>query len=313
MQIQESNQLNPANNLYYHADIEGNIFPLDPIKYSRMVPHGLPESLAADPELSGGYEFLRDNAHRIYFSLLRTAHGNADDLKNSGIDLHAEAKMLAQNNGILFLENVNTVEGQEREEKSYNQVSRWDAQPTEKFREDLDRQRGEYTHFATETIYQIAGTGVDVAIPDYRIDASGPERALANWRRKLDILESTGADNTPKQRSALYDQWQSSYLGFVAYRDWYLMAKMGVRLRDRYTSPDAMIHAALLAGPTHEFIGVELEELGATVQYKGEQIGGLSTHNILIKSIGRASLSADDRLHMLHAHLFEDAHHQQAG
>ena len=288
---------------YFVIDGDNSAIPLDPITQERLQPHTIPESLSADPDLQRGYNYLRDNAHRIHFRLLLSGHGNADDLAAAGIDLEQEARELAGNNGVLFVEHVSTHKGTKQAQADLNAASHAREDSVATARQLATAQFGKQSFFG-EKLRQLAGTGVEVVHPDFTTDSSSPvDQALTAWDDALEeTMDQLKGITNQTEYTRLLDKWHSSNIGFNAYRNWYLIGKMGAYLADQGKPGD--IHASLLVGGLHHAIGEEigLFGAGADVEYVGLQEEGMTPSlQVIRRAIGAAALSFSGRITLAHS------------
>ena len=291
---------------YYRVGHQNEIIPLDPVSQERLRPHSIPEGLRSDPELEKGFRFWKENAHRLRLRLLSSAHGDTDDLTAANFDLHTEAAELARHNGMLFLEGVATGEQQKRLQDRFNFFASLDEPQASQARKVLAESPGR-GHFGMGALEQITGTGVTVAFPDYHSDstkeASG---ALARWNAAQETIMAD-AEAGRRQPAEALDAWQSTSLGFTAYRNWYLIGKMGSYLADHDEKADTVIHAGLFVGSNHVTIGEDLAQMGATVEYKGYDESALDpTVKNFARSVGHATLTLDDRVAFVSSSLSRD-------
>lgn len=287
---------------YFLTSPEGTVFPLDPLNGELLCPAQIPESLLADPELSQGYDFLRQNAERIRFGLLLSRHSKAGDLAAAGIDLHSRSKELAAKNGVLFLEGTATAESREEHQRVFNWIASYKDKSIEELQREPPFQAEGPEAFTLDVLNQVAGTGVEIASPDVVMDSNRPaDRALANWSKAL--ADAYGAQGHPVE---IVDNWNALNIGFVTYRDWYLVGKMGYYLAEREaaqpTPEGAEIVADMVVGSVHENIGQHIEGLGVPVEYVGGAEAlerGAKNVRRVVEAVGRVALTFDDRANLL--------------
>lgn len=292
---------------YYRLEQDGSVLPLDPITGNALRPGVIPESLLADEELRNGYNFLVNNASRVSFTLLLSSHGTAEHLREAGIDLHAEAKALAASNGVLFLECISpTDKGHDSFARKLNYLSHLSPEKKEDtawglldILDDVDLESA-----WPAKITQLANTGVRVALPDFNGSSPRPaDRALTQWSNAKRALD--WSDN----KQAI--EWQALDVGNIAYRDWYLVCKMGSTLAelDAQGQLDESIDASLLVGPLHGTIGAHMNNMGIQVTYKGkhgEKLEKQSSHSAQdLHNVGATALTLANRIDFL-ANLLED-------
>ncbi|HMI09324.1 MAG TPA: hypothetical protein VK497_02895 [Candidatus Saccharimonadales bacterium] len=290
----------PETPVYYEVDSNANVLPLDPVTGNRLRAGEIPESLLADPELRKGYDYFRNNGSRIRFGLLLTTHGTAEDLIESGVSLAAEAKELAELQGVLFLEgNFATSAGKQSEIIALNRSSHLPYTKARQ-RQEMIRSLELGATFQGEELAQITGTNVELACPDFVRDSDRPaDTALTEWQIQLKYMRQ-------KERVVQGDddKYWSLLMGYTIYRDCYLVGKMGAYLADRpedfSDETDDAVYAKLLAGPTHAGIGQYIEGFGASVEYSGETSDKLSPQNArVVKAAGAAMLTLAARVDQL--------------
>ncbi|HUC89218.1 MAG TPA: hypothetical protein VMR45_00270 [Patescibacteria group bacterium] len=224
-----------------------------------MLPGEIPKSLLADPELRKGFEFWQEHGSKVQFNLLLARHSVAKDLMNSDIDLHAVAQRLSEVNGPLYLECIGTTSQIQRFEDRHNRISHSTCQ---KMLESGDEQDASVVNdpgasFTNQVLAQIMTTGVEVVIPDYRIDSTRPVDIALDTSRRI------------RCQSSLYDS-MPILVGYVSYRDAYLVGKIGADLARRYEETGIVPSGtALLVGGLHEGIGLELKRYGVPVVTTG--------------------------------------------
>lgn len=271
---------------------------LDPVTGDVMQPGKCPESLLSDERLAEGLAFLHEHGSLLRFSLLLSRHASGKDLEDSAIDIHTEAREIAANNGVLFLENISTNEEQ-REKHEANLAAL--AHVSEKQAASLEQHYPDKSNlsFSDAVATSIAGTGVKTLLPDFGKDsAHASDQTLATWYKAIKDKFAT-AEETGK----LNPQYLPAYAGFVFYRNWYLIAKMGKRLADVYgdspiTNP---IDVRLLVGTQHEQIGHDLEAMNMAVAYKGELPDHLTSERdkIVIEAVKKTSVSSEAKTNFL--------------
>lgn len=282
--------------LNYRLSEELDVIPLDPLTHDPLEAHAVPESLAADPELRSGYDFLIENAGRLRLQILLTAHGNALEPGAHDLGKHynlgAQLQALGEKKGTLFLESVDTVAANTSALKSYNKFSHYDAVQAKATKAAIDASPNKDT-FIGQRLRAITGTDVDVAIADYAKDGDSPaEKALADWWQKLKSMAAFDQSD-PIEGQRLFEEWHSSYTGFVAYRNWYMIGKMGAHLKS-HDDGESPIDAALLVGSIHATISDEIASLGAEVVTYGNEANDSIESQKLIKSVGSAALKRED-------------------
>jgi hypothetical protein len=216
-------------------------------------------------------------------------------LRAANIDLHAEAEELAANNGILFLEGIQTVQSREEEETLFDAVVSLDEADTARAIADLDRVSAA-DHSNTEVMRQVAGTGVYVAFPDHRRDGeAGTDKTLTGRKADLD-RRMAEAENTKTMQAN--NTWVATNLGYTIYRNRYLTGRMGSHLAQQYPTGriEEDIHAKLVAGNNHATIGEDLGTMGVRVGHRGENESDLPpyTRNF-VRSVSRVAITANER------------------
>jgi hypothetical protein len=248
---------------------------IDPITHRPQEAHRVPESLAADSELSKGYAFLAENADRLHMRMLLVTHGEVDEVGGHDVgthyDLGEQLEALGARQGVLFVEDVNTVEGQALSVARLNTVSHYDKEQADMIKARVDASELRDT-FVGRRIHEVAGTNVDVATADYAVDSNTPaEQAMAGWWQNLQAtFKAAESANSIQEGSRLIDQWHTSYSGFVAYRNWFMIGKMGAHL-EAHDTGSPVIDAGFLVGAGHEDISDELDRMGAHVSVYGAE------------------------------------------
>ncbi len=271
---------------YYSVNDEGDSYMLDPITGEALSPFEIPESLAQQQDLNKGFEFWRRYASQVDFTLLLTRHAEAADLANAGIDLQAEAEGVSR--GTLFIEFVGTEKNCPILRTSFNIVAAAQREKALEALSDLNRDAGD--DFLYGALRQVAGTQATVELPDYIKDSDHPaDKVLAQWKNLKEAVEQGQAG-----KAKTLDVWQGLHAGFVLYRDWYLVAKMGACLSRRLERGLPVNDAKLLVGTSHRTIGNILERFGARVTYKGKT--DAEGTEWVENSTGRGFITSEERI-----------------
>ncbi len=298
---------NDAGKYYRHIG-DGDVIPLDPISHEPIKPGAIPEGLANDPELAEGYTYLQENANRIEAQVLLSKHTSRADLWHSGVDLETVGQALAARGGVLFLEGSGTRARFNEHDQLFNHAAQLKGRDADDLRDKL-HERPDSTSFTVETLYQLVGSGVTIRRPDYSTDGdSMPEQALAGWWERLTAIGASLEDAEGQRRAELQDDYAKLYFGFVAYRDWFMVGRIGAQLeayeemrgdRDKKLAiPDAPVPIAILVGRHHENIGVYLSSLGINTTQRGERNqDDMSKH--VVTAAGQAVLSQSARVEIL--------------
>lgn len=295
-------------NPYYSLEQDGSVLPLDPITGTVLQPGVVPESLLADEELQAGYNFLVSNAPRINFTLLLSRHHLGEDLQNAGINLRSEAQAIAVSNGVLFLECISS--NDKTHEAFAQQLNRISHLPADKADETLDelidvaKSEGPKSAWTAKAAL-LANTGVRIALPDYVASSDRTaDQTLEQW-------SSAKRDQDTSQIKGVA-AWQALDVGYVTYRDWYLICKMGRDLQtlDMQGQLDENIAAALVAGPMHGTIGTHMNNMGVHVVHKGDDSEKLHARSPRLArdlgNIGVAKLTMAKRIEFLAEKLVDD-------
>lgn len=255
---------------YFLTGKDGTIYPLDPATGEPLSPDSPPESLLADEEFREGYDFLKGCSDTLHFTLMLSAHDSHEDIENAGIDLHAVAEALGESKGILFFEGPATQEERDKQRHMYNQVGNLPADEVpgiaNAIRAKAQMSRGPDSFFLNN-LAEIAGTKVHAFVPDYVKDSDRPaDRTLGNWYQAIQT-----ASQQPAADMEALDTLKNLYIGFVAYRDWYMVGKIGTALSelDKQGLLPEVIQSGLLVGSQHANIGRHLEKFGVEVTYQG--------------------------------------------
>jgi hypothetical protein len=252
--------IRPTVERYFSEDSASNLVLLDPINGDILRPDRIPESLAADGELKRGYDFLFQHADRIRFTLLLAEHLGSDGLDKAGIDMAAVAIMLSKTGGALYLEGART-----KVAKSAQQEDE-----TRQFKDAVARQLASVKQYLPE-IY--------MPEVDYSDQSSRPaDQALVRWQHDIETEQefvSRTILESPEESLRAYDNLIAMFVGFEAYRQWYLVGKIGATLADidaqRQPPSNDCLEAAGLFGSMHPGLGKRLEFIGAEVVYRGER------------------------------------------
>jgi len=80
----------------------------------------------------------------------------------------------------------------------------------------------------------------------------------------------------PEEGFNAYDDVVAMLVGFEAYREWYLVGKIGAALADidARQRPFQGLDVAALFGSLHVGLGRRLESMGVNVTYQGETVDG---------------------------------------
>ncbi|HUC89217.1 MAG TPA: hypothetical protein VMR45_00265 [Patescibacteria group bacterium] len=239
---------------------DGTIRPRDPLTGEIMWPGEIPKSLLADPELKQGFEFWKKHGPDVAFKLLLCSHSSAKDLLEADFDLNAVAKRLGRSGDPLYLEGVGRVDDAELSREVHNRFSHSTKQQLIEGgdAEDIVVVDQPLDNFSFQILNQIMATGVDVVNPDYYADGKRPaDVALAAWRREV--------------RGASAVHGEALRVGYIFYRNAYLIGKMGADLARRHAATgEVPSSAALLIGNLHEGIAIDLRRMGVTVRSFGE-------------------------------------------
>jgi len=244
---------------YIYVDSDSNIRPLDPLTGDLLRPDMVPESLWHDDELRHGYEFLSQQCHRINFTLLLGAHIGENALDEAGIDLTSAVTELSIVGGTLIREGARTKMTRTAEQE-----------------ENVERHKDQVAS-------QLSSVGtplLDVNMPEVDFDDQSPrpaDQALAQWWRDVEAKQKFAVSalmEAPEEGFKAYDDVVAMIVGFEAYREWYLVGKIGAALADidARQRPFQGLDVAALFGSLHVGLGRRLESMGVNVTYQGETV-----------------------------------------
>jgi hypothetical protein len=284
---------------YIELKADGSMQFLDPVTGTPIVGETIPESLQADETQRKGYEYLTRNSDRIDMRLLLSAHEWDTDLTRAGIDLRTEATRLAERGGVLFIEGIAEEENQKLSAWADHVVaSGMRGKQLEDYMVTLHNAQQAGSHsFDTEVAMQIAGTGVEVALPDFVENSDDPmDKVMSEFHGTY------GAYLLPTNNKEEELKTQLARVGitaaYVRFRDQYLVGKVGHHLAELDYSPLASIYAGFLVGSGHRGIGSYLNNVGiAGVSYAGRSslpLGESYRTHILMEGAKKGTLTRND-------------------
>lgn len=237
-----------------------------------------------------GFNFWLEHGQNVNFKLMLSRHADGSDLEKAGVDLRAESAALGESHGVLFLEAVGDEKSMGGLVATLNEVSKTGDIP-----ENIKASKSAWGH----KISQIAGTGVQIALPDFRTNSTSPiNQALEKWNRAIDQTY----DNERSDPYTMLAKANALDFGNLLYRNFYIMGSMGHTLSQLHEQGKLgdPIEAGLLAGPLHETIGEELRGLGVSVAYEGtfgeKQV---EESRLTLQAVRHATLSAPTHTELL--------------
>ncbi len=148
---------------------------------------------------------------------------------------------------------------------------------------------GPNSGFTNDTLAKIEGTDVDVIVPDYCEDSDRPaDIALSLWSEILD-LSILGIDSEES-----YLRYKNLLFGYIFYRDFYLVGRMGAEMAKRANGSNAATGASLLVGRLHENIGTILQKMGVEVTAIGNRDNGHWSTKLMVDCVRRGAIRAQD-------------------
>ncbi len=250
-----------SGDMFYATGEDGTIYFRDPVTRKIIPPGAIPEGFLSDPELASGFSFWQGYGPQISFSLLLCPHASGNDLRSSSVDLRSEAQRLGRDGQPLFVEYVGTIKSAEELRRLYNQTSGFQEtsdqpQPSE----NVPARGSNGDSYKQETLNQIRSSGVEVIIPDFRVDTTNKvEQSLTT----LEFSARPYAESFAR-RAIL------TVCG-ISYRNMYIVGKMGAALAKRHEATGELPSSAgLLVGALHKNIAETLRSLGVNVNVSGD-------------------------------------------